>query len=72
LFPNRLSAFFSFFFRSSESEHPIQYSKIYVVGDSDYYLHGQHERGKSVVVPDVEADIRLFQQIFNHLQHTVI
>ncbi len=31
-------------------------------------LHGEHEGGEPVVVPDVQADGRLLQQILNNLK----
>jgi hypothetical protein len=35
------------------------------------YLHGEHEGGEPVIVPDVEADIGLLQQVLNHLQQKI-
>jgi hypothetical protein len=34
-------------------------------------LHGEHEGGEPVVVPDVQADGRLLQQILHNLKETV-
>jgi hypothetical protein len=31
-------------------------------------LHGEHEGGEPVVIPDVQADGRLLQKVFHNLQ----